>query len=55
MESGLSFLYGLKRELTRDEEIELFESEIKKMRSSEERDPQIIVSEEELQRHLAEG
>jgi len=42
------------RELTKDEEIELFESEIKKMRSGE-RDPQITVAEEELEKHLAEG
>jgi site-specific recombinase XerC len=44
----------LKRELTKDEEVELFESEIKKMRNGE-WDPQIMVSEEELQKHLAEG
>jgi len=44
----------LRRELVRDEEIELFESEIKKMRSGE-RDPQIIVREEELEKHLADG
>jgi len=43
-----------KRELTKDEEIELFETEIKKMRS-EERDPQIMVREEELEKHLADG
>jgi len=44
----------LKRELTKDEEIELFENEIKKMRSGE-RDPQTIVAEEDLEKHLAEG
>jgi hypothetical protein len=44
----------LKRELTKDEEIELFENEIKKMRSGE-RDPQTIVAEEDLERHLAGG
>jgi len=44
----------LKRELTKDEEIELFENEIKKMRSGE-KDPQIIVGENELEKHLAEG
>lgn len=40
----------LRREFTKDEEIALFESEIKKMRNGE-RDPQIVVSEEELQKH----
>jgi len=44
----------LKRELTNDEEIALFESEIKKMRN-EDRDPHIMVSEEELEKHLTEG
>jgi len=44
----------LKRELTKDEEIALFESEIKKMRNGE-RDPQIMVNENELEEHLAEG
>jgi len=44
----------LKRDLTKDEEIALFESEIKKMRNGE-RDPQIMVSEEELEKHLADG
>ena len=44
----------LKRELTKDEEIALFESEMKKMRNPE-RDPQIMVSEEELEKHLADG
>jgi len=43
----------LERELGLDEEIELFENEISKMR--EENDPQIIVGEEELEEHLAEG
>jgi hypothetical protein len=41
------------RELTRDETIELFESEIKKMR--EDTDPQKIIREEELERYLSEG
>ncbi|GAI26907.1 unnamed protein product [marine sediment metagenome] len=43
----------LKRELTNDEEIELFENEMKKLRKNP--DPQKIVSEDELQDHLAEG
>ena len=43
----------LERELSPDEEIELFENEIKKMR--EEKDPQIIVGEEDLENHLVEG
>jgi len=43
----------LERELGFDEEIELFENEIKKMR--EENDSQIIVEEDELEEHLAEG
>ncbi len=43
----------LGKELDLDEEIELFENEIRKMR--EENDPQIIVGEEELKEHLAEG
>jgi len=44
----------LGRELSRDEEIELFENEMKKMRESES-DPQIIVREEELDGYLADG
>jgi site-specific recombinase XerC len=44
----------LRRELTKDEEIALFESEVRKMRNGE-RDPQIIVTEAELEKHLAEG
>jgi len=44
----------LKRELTKDEEIELFENEIKKMKSGEQ-DPQTIVAEEELEKRLGEG
>ena len=44
----------LERELSRDEEIELFENEIKKMREGEE-DPQTIVKEEELEAYLADG
>jgi hypothetical protein len=43
----------LRKELTSDEEIELLENEIKKLR--EHQDPQIIVAEEELEKHLAEG
>jgi len=43
----------LERDLDLDEEIELFENEIKRVR--EEEDPQIIVGEEELEEHLAEG
>jgi hypothetical protein len=42
------------RELSRDEEIELFENEIKKMREIE-KDPQTIVKEEELEAYLADG
>lgn len=42
------------RELTKDEEIEFFENEIKKIRSGE-RDPQMIVGEEDLEKHLTEG
>lgn len=41
------------RELGTDEEIELFENEIRKMR--EEENPQIIVKEEELGKYLKEG
>ena len=44
----------LERKLNRDEEIELFENEIKKMREGE-KDPQTIVKEEELQAYLADG
>jgi hypothetical protein len=44
----------LKRELTKEEELELFENEIKKIRE-ESNDPQKIVSEEELEKHLKEG
>jgi len=44
----------LQKELSVDDEIELFENEIKKMREQE-KDPQIIVGEEELENHLAEG
>jgi transcriptional regulator with XRE-family HTH domain len=43
----------LGKELGSDEEIELLEIEIKKLR--EHQDPQIIVAEEELERHLEEG
>ena len=44
----------LGKELSLDDEIALFENEIKKMREQEQ-DPQIIVEEEELESHLAEG
>jgi hypothetical protein len=44
----------LERELSRDEEVELFENEIKKMREGE-KDPQTIVKEEELEAYLADG
>jgi len=44
----------LKRELSRDEEIELFENEIQKMREGE-KDPQTIVKEDELEAYLADG
>ena len=44
----------IERELSRDEEIELFENEIKKRREGE-KDPQIIVEEQDLEAHLAEG
>lgn len=44
----------LQRELDRDEEIELFENEIKKVREGE-KDPQTIVKEEELEAYLADG
>ena len=43
----------LGKELSSDEEIELLENEIKKLR--EDRDPQVIIAEEELEKHLAEG
>ena len=44
----------LSKALSLDEEIELFESEIKKIREKES-DPQKIVVEGELEDHLAEG
>jgi integrase len=44
----------LKRELSRDEEIELFENELKKLRDGK-HNPKRIVSEEELESFLAEG
>jgi len=44
----------LQKELDRDEEIDLFENEIRKMRVSED-DPQIMVREEELESFLKEG
>jgi len=43
----------MERELNKDEEIRLFEDELKKSR--EKPDPQITVKEEELQKYLAEG
>jgi hypothetical protein len=43
-----------RRELTPDEQIELFEGEIKRMRDSE-KDPQMIVREEELESYLKDG
>ena len=43
----------LGKELSSDEEIELLENEIKKLRENQ--DPQIIVTEEDLEKHLAEG
>jgi len=42
------------RELDRDEEIELFENEIRKMREGED-DPQILVSETELESYISKG
>jgi len=42
------------RELTSDEEIELFENEIRKMREGE-KDPQVVVKEEELESYLKDG
>jgi site-specific recombinase XerD len=42
------------KELDLDEEIELFENEIRKMREPQD-DPQIIIEEEELQSYLKEG
>ena len=42
------------RDLDRDEEIELFENEIRKMREGED-DPQILVREEELESYLKDG
>lgn len=44
----------LSRQLSRDEEIELFENEIQKIREKE-KDPQTIVKEEELETYLADG
>jgi len=44
----------LQRELDRDEEIELFENEIRKMREDED-DPQMIVREENLESYLKDG
>jgi hypothetical protein len=44
----------LGRKLTKDEELELFENEIKKIREGS-NDPQKIVSEEELEKYLKDG
>ncbi len=44
----------LKRELSRDEELALFENELKKLREGT-HNPQRIVGEDELERHLADG
>jgi integrase len=44
----------LKRELSRDEELALFENELKKLREGT-HNPQRIVGEDELESHLAEG
>ncbi|MCK5593095.1 hypothetical protein KAI31_03255, partial [Candidatus Bathyarchaeota archaeon] len=44
----------LQRELDRDEEIDLFENEIRKMREGED-DPQIVVDEEEVESYLLDG
>jgi len=44
---------SLERDLMRDEEIQLYEEELKKLRSKP--DPKKIVSEEELEEYLAEG
>ncbi len=43
-----------RRELNSDEEIELFENEIRKMREGED-DPQIVVDEEEVESYLLDG
>jgi len=45
---------GLKRELNRDEELALFENELKKLREGK-GNPQRIVGEDELESHLADG
>lgn len=45
---------ALKRELSKDEEVELFENELKKLRDGK-HNPQRIVDEGELENHLAEG
>jgi hypothetical protein len=44
----------LQRQLSQDEEIELFENEIKKMRKGDS-DPQIVIGEKELETYLGEG
>ena len=44
----------LGRELNKDEEMELFENELKKLREGK-HNPQRIIKEDELERHLAEG
>jgi hypothetical protein len=45
----------LHKSLTQDEAIQLFEDEIRKQRDREDDDPQLIVSESELEAYLAEG
>ena len=45
----------LGKELTAEEEIALFENEMKKMRIAKEDDPQIIVREEQLETYLKDG
>jgi site-specific recombinase XerC len=44
----------LKRELSKDEELELFENELKRLREGK-HNPQRIVGEEELEKYLAQG
>jgi site-specific recombinase XerC len=44
----------LKRELSKDEELELFENELKRLREGK-HNPQRIIKEDELEKYLAEG
>jgi hypothetical protein len=44
----------LGRELTRDEELQIYEEELKKLREGK-RNPHRIIGEDELEKHLAEG